>query len=338
MSAGFDCDRHVGVAGYEDLFPHMSLSWRKHFERDEFFWGIRDATAHTWVDERFNHDPVVGAADTDGEPHLAIPHQALTINGWVDQVAAKTFLHAVNDYGGEHWNGPSTRRAAVVSPVDPAWSAAEVRRAAAAGAAAIALPLTSTLLGSEHFDPIYDACAETGLPIVVTFSGVEGKYLGAAPLPGGVHYSNFSRAVLMPQLAESCVTSLAFEGTFEKFPGLQVLFAGFGFHWMPSLLWRMDREWRTFRHDVPWVKETPSTYVLEHIWLSTWPLGELSGPDAWERFGFTDALADRIVFGSHQPFGGDPPADVVATLGEERGAAILLRGASLLAPLSRTVN
>ncbi len=331
MSNGFDCDRHVGIGDYHDLFPYMSLSWRKHFERDEFLWGIRDASNHTWVDERFNHEPSAFAADLDDDLWLAIPHQGLTINGWADQVAAKTFVTALNAFGEDHWQEARSRRVHLVSPIDPAWSAIEIRAAAERGAAAVAMPLIPTLLGADHFDPIYDACAETGLPMVITFSGVEGKYLGAAPLPGGVHYSNFSRALLMPQLAESSLTSLAFEGTFEKFPALRMLFAGFGFKWLSSLLWRMDREWRTFRHDVPWVREKPSTYILGHVWLTTWPLGEVSGPEVWEKFGFGDALVERIVFGSHQPFDGDAAADVARTLGEEHGQAILSRGRTLLA-------
>ena len=32
----FDVDRHVAVERHADLLPHMSTSWQKHFERDDF--------------------------------------------------------------------------------------------------------------------------------------------------------------------------------------------------------------------------------------------------------------------------------------------------------------
>lgn len=329
-----DCSRHVGVPRYADLYPYMSRSWRKHFERDEFTWSVHEASTHIWLDERSNHEPASAAGDSVDSIWLGIPYQALTINGWADGVAAKTFLQAVNRYGEEHWQlTPLARRAIVVSAHDPAWSAHEIRSAAAAGAAAVAIPLTGTLLGSGHYDPIYDACSETGLPLVVHYSGTEGKYLGSASLPGGVHLNAFARAVLMPQLAESNVTSLTFEGAFEKFPGLQVLFAGFGFKWLPTLAWRMDREWRTFRHDVPWVKRAPSSYLAEHLWLTTWPINEvLGGERVWEQYGFSGDLAQRVVYGSHQPFDGDQPDDLLACLGDEHGQRVLAAGARLFDP------
>jgi predicted TIM-barrel fold metal-dependent hydrolase len=331
-----DCDRHVGVSSYADLFPHMTLAWQKHFERDEFLLSIADGSSHIRLSERFTYDAPEEAAvdDPDDLIWLAIPHQGLTINGWADRIAAKTFVEALNSYGEEHWSAsPRARRATLVSPHDVQWSAGEIRRRAASdGVAAVALPLPPVLLGSEAYDPIYDACSEVGLPLVIHFSGVEGRYLGAPPLGGGVHYSAFARDVLMPQLAESNITSMLFEGTFEKFPDLRVLFVGFGFTWLTSLLWRLDREWRTFRHDVPWVKRPPSGYVFDNVWLTTWPVDEAVDAGVWEKFGFPDQLVDRVVYGSHAPFDGDSPADVVRVLGSERSGKLLTNGLALVAP------
>jgi predicted TIM-barrel fold metal-dependent hydrolase len=192
------------------------------------------------------------------------------------------------------------------------------------------------LLGAGFYDPIYEACQEAGLPVVVHFSGLEGFYRGAQPLAGGLHWSAFSRHVLLPQLAESNLASMSFEGTFEKFPGLRVLVSGFGFTWLPPLLWRLDREWRTFRHDVPWVKRPPSAYLKEQVWVTSWPLSE-GGADVWERFGFADEVRDRVVYGSHDPFDGDSSSAVRVLLGESRGEALLASGATLLSSLTSDV-
>jgi hypothetical protein len=324
-----DLDRHVAFHDFRDLFPHMARAWRKHFERTEFIGAIADTSRHVWADDRFDHPEVAPRPLETSESALVLPHQALTVNGWADTVAAKTFLEAVNSYGEEHWGDAGVARTIVVSPHDAEWSANEVRRRAAAGAAAVAIPLGGPLLGNGFFDPLYAACAETELPVVVHFSGLEGLYRGAQPLAGGLHWSAFARHALLPQLAESNLSSMAFEGTFEKFPRLQVIVSGFGFAWLPPLLWRLDREWKTFRHDVPWVKRAPSEYVKDRVWVTSWPVRE-GGADALERFGVADDVRARVVYGSHDPFHGDSPADVVEVLGEVAGGRVLAAGASLV--------
>jgi uncharacterized protein len=313
-----DYDRHVAVDDYARLFEHMSQSWRKHFERDEFVGSVRDGAAHIRLTDRFG-DEVLEGSEPGQEIGLsvAVPHQGLTINGWADQVAAKAFIGALNSHSEHVWADGGARRAAIlVTPHDPAWSARVIRDYGAARQfAAVALPLSAVLLGSEQFDPVYEAAVETDLPLIVHFSGVEGHYLGAPPLSGGVHRTAYARAVLMPQLAESHIASLCFGGTLAKYPPLRVLFSGFGFAWLPSLAWRLDREWRTFRHDVPWVRKPPSEYVFDQVWLSSWPVREAAAE--WEPLLAGSQAQARVVYGSHAPFDGDTVADVRAVLGAD---------------------
>lgn len=225
-----------------------------------------------------------------------------------------------------------------VDPHDAAAAAAEVRRLGAdPRVAAVAIPLASTMLGSDHWNPVYEACIELELPVYVHFSGLEGRYADAAPLSGGTHASALARMTLMPHLAESNIASLTFEGALVRYPHLQLVFAGFGFTWLPSLLWRLDREWRTFRHDVPWVVEPPSERVLENMWFTTWPVAEGAHIDVWEG-GFTDRLRQRIVFGSHAPHDGDTAADVVEHLGEAWADRLRSNGEALSGRRSVTVS
>jgi predicted TIM-barrel fold metal-dependent hydrolase len=325
-----DCDLHAGVRQYTDLFPHMTLDWRKHFEREEWIGSSILGSNHIRVSEQYVHpEPAPFAAPEEGLA-LVIPHQGLTVNGWADRVAARTFLAALNSYGEEHWATPTSKLAVLISPHDTEWSAAEIRRRAATGTAAgVALPLVPEMLGSRGWDPIYAACVETGLPLVVHYSGVEGRYLGAPALSGGVHTTAFARLTLMPHLAESNIASLTFEGAFVRHPQLRVLFTGFGFTWLPSLLWRIDREWRTFRHDIPWVTTPPSEQVAAHMWFSTYPLAEAASTAEWEP-GLTEAHRSRIAFGSHAPFGHDTPADAVRVLGPEWAQRLMDNGAAVL--------
>lgn len=326
-----DADRHAGVTSYTDLFPYMTGDWRKHFERQEWIGSINLGSNHIRVSDRFRHpapEPFVPPAE--GLFALVVPHQGLTVNGWADRVAARAFLESINSYAEEHWTTATSRPALLASPHDPQWSAAEIRRRAATGRfAAVALPLAGDMLGSRFWDPVYAACVETDLPLVVHFSGVEGHYLGAPALSGGIHRSAFSRLTLMPHLAESNIASFTFEGGGVRFPGLRILFGGFGFTWLPSLLWRLDREWRTFRHDVPWVVEPPSEQVLSAMYFTSFPVAEAADRSGWEK-GFPERLRERVVFGSHAPFGTDTPAEAERVLGPEWAHRLETNGTALL--------
>lgn len=330
-----DIDRHIAVTDYREVLAHMDVSWRKHFERSEFLGSIVESSNHIRVTDRFGLPPASAGAGTEADVSLLVPHQALAINAWADQIGALRFAEAFTSYAKETWADERNLPVVVVSAADPEWSAAQIRRRAEEGGyGAVALPLGSQLLGSSHLDPIYRAAAETGLAIIVHYSGAEGLYAGAPGLGGSLHKSAFTRGALLPQLAESNMTSLAFEGTFEKFPGLRVVFSGFGCTWLPALLWRMDREWRTFRYDIPWVKRVPSEYALESMWVSTWPIEETTVEGEWSRHFVAPELRSRIVYGSHEPFDGDAVATVVEHLGEADAAEVLGNGRAVLPQLA----
>ena len=180
----------------------MEASWAKHFERSEFLGSIVESSNHIRISDQWGLAPVSAETGTEADASLLVPHQGLAINAWADQVGAAVFASAVNRYAREHWATARQSPVIVVSPHNSVWSAEEIRRRAGEGGfGAIALPFGPVLFGSTHYDPVYEAASEVGLPIVAHYSGVEGRYSGAAPLSGGVHYSSFSRKILMPQVA-----------------------------------------------------------------------------------------------------------------------------------------
>ena len=70
------------------------------------------------------------------------------------------------------------------------------------------------------------------------------------------------------------LTSLVLEGIPERFPKLKIVFIEGGFGWIPSTMWRMDRQFDRFRSEVPHLKRRPSEYVKEHFWFTTQPIDE----------------------------------------------------------------
>jgi predicted TIM-barrel fold metal-dependent hydrolase len=94
----------------------------------------------------------------------------------------------------------------------------------------------------------------------------------------GTFESYIERYAAVPQMGMVSVGSLILSGTLERFPKLKFVFAEYGFLWVSSLLYRMDRTWRGLRHEVPWVRKSPTEYLHERFMFTTQPCDEPDNP------------------------------------------------------------
>lgn len=289
-----DCDVHPLVAGVADLLPYMEEGWRRRFDG-------RDVVASSpFSAARYSHpvgilrrdaEPPEGGAPGSSPEHLVRQHvepnriaslillslQAGALASWVNIDEAAVLARAYNDYFAAEWlpRDPRFNLTVVVSPHDPEQAAREIDRwGETERIVGVFLPLIDRLMGHRFYEPIYTAAVRNDLPIVVHGSGAEGMFPGAPPVAGGVPSTYVERYVAMPQIAQASVNSLVFEGTFERFPALRVVFVEWGFSWLAPLLWRMDKAWRGLRMETPWVRRPPSEYVFDHIRFTTEPLDE----------------------------------------------------------------
>ena len=73
-----------------------------------------------------------------------------------------------------------------------------------------------------------------------------------------------------------------------------------GFAWLPSLTWRLDKQYKRLRNEVPHLKKLPSEYIRDHIWVTTQPIEEPEQPEdlltTMEWIGW-----DRIMFSTDYP-------------------------------------
>jgi hypothetical protein len=51
-----------------------------------------------------------------------------------------------------------------------------------------------------------------------------------------------------------------------------VALLGSGFSWLPAFVWRLDKEWRGMRREVPWVRRAPSASIAEHVRVGLQPI------------------------------------------------------------------
>lgn len=238
--------------------------------------------------------------------------QALHNADWSTALAG-----ALNDWQAACWLAADRRFRAsvVVSPHDPHAAADEVERCAATSGFVQVLLLGSSQapLGQRLHWPIYAAAEAAGLPVAI-HPGVAGAN-PLSPVGWSSHYvEDYAGAALTLQ---SQLTSLVCEGVLAAHPGLRVVLLESGVTWLPSLIWRLDKNWKALRREVPWVDRAPSRIIREHVLLTVAPFD--APPEAtleWtERFLAQMGGAGMLLHASDYPHWhhGDGP---VALLGQ----------------------
>jgi len=131
--------------------------------------------------------------------------------------------------------------------------------------------------GQRIYHPIYEAAERHGLPIAIHPLN-EGSLIFGAPTPVGYPSYYFEFHALATSALQTHLVSMIVEGVFAKFPNLRLVIVEGGVGWLPPLLWRLDKEWRSLRVEAPWVNRPPSEIVRDHVRLTTQPLDEPEDP------------------------------------------------------------
>ena len=159
-------------------------------------------------------------------------------------------------------------------------------------------PGTLMPLGDPIFDPVHAAASRHGLPMSIHPLTAPGSRL-LTPVGFPSYFDEYHSEAAMHAIAH--LTSLVFNGTFEKFPGLRYAIVESGNAWLAPLLWKMDRHWHEFRSAYPELKRLPSDVVRERVRVATQPLeNPETGDDlAW----ILDAVGtdEMFMFSSDYP-------------------------------------
>lgn len=167
------------------------------------------------------------------------------------------------------------RASLVISPADAELASREIHRLGDhPGIVQVLMPSGARVpYGQRNYHPIYAAAAEHGLPVAI-HPGSEGVGVSGPPTAAGyaTSYLEWHTGLVASYMAH--LISLVTEGVFVKYPTLRFVLIEGGISWLPPILWRFDKNWMGLRQSTPWLERPPSSYVHDHILLTTQPIEE----------------------------------------------------------------
>jgi len=280
-----DADVHTVIPSVGVLFPYLTDFWKEYITQSDFKGPVeatypKNAPTTIRPDARRVDGIAPGSQlavvrEQSLDPwnvQYAILNNAYNLESVHNPDAAAALASAVNDWHIAEWLEKDGRlRASILVPSQqPEMAAREIERVGDhPGFVQVALPVHAlTPYGNRLYHPLFEAAVRHDLAIGIQYGGAPGSPPSAAGWPS----TYMEEQVGMAQIFQSQLLSLIVEGVFDRFPTLRVAMIEGGFTWLPSFMWRFDKEWKGLRREVPWVRRPPSDYVRAHVRFTTQPL------------------------------------------------------------------
>jgi uncharacterized protein len=336
-----DCDVHPYMQTPNELAPYMDEALQKRFNIGRFQNRLKGI--NMYIDEfkpsiakyenpgvlkgiRLDALPPSGGSpgsdrgfltkdllDRDKTTHAILNAGGGVMAAYHNVDLAAGYNTAYNDWLYHEWvkKDPRFKMTMMVTPLDTQLAVKEIERIGKRKEiVGINLQSVNIPLGKRHFDPIYEIAEEYGLPIVL-HPDAEGTYDYAPDQAVGPASTYMEWHSSLALVAQRQIISMVCEGTFVKFPKLKFAFIEYGFSWLPSVMWRLDKNWKGLREEIPWVKEHPSDYIRRNVRLGTQPSEEPFKPTHLLEIIEMAKAEDMLLYCSDYPHWDGDPCDKV---------------------------
>lgn len=170
-------------------------------------------------------------------------------------------------------------------------------------------------LGDPKFDQIWEAVEDNDL--TVAFNGSFNGYMMQMPdIFRGMANKSEINALQYPWSMMWTLSSLIANGTPVKFPDLNFVCLDAGISWVPYTMARLNREYSTWRSQVPLLEEMPEHYIRDQFYFGTQPMDEFAHQA--DVASFIELIgADSLLFSTNHPFVDEEDLQILEeTLGE----------------------
>jgi predicted TIM-barrel fold metal-dependent hydrolase len=320
--AVIDADFHpMPVPSDPQIADHMSRRWKDYIA--EYGMGFSYSGLFAPAQREFTHrldavkenrvgvDPlwakqqVLDPFDMSGVVLTCPQSYILNSGGNMPEELSAELARAYNNALAYTWMAADPRYyAAIVIPRDLPNVVDEIRRCkegeyGSRFVSVLMSPAGQEPLGRQRYWDIFEACTHYNLPITFHVPGMGRQITGAGNTNFyGEMHMNFA------SLPMTLVSSLIFEGVFERFPSLRVALIELGWSWAVPYSWRLDAAWTKLRGEVPHLRSKPSDYLRKHFWFTTQPIEEperLEDTESVYEMLEEAGFADRLMFSSDYP-------------------------------------
>jgi predicted TIM-barrel fold metal-dependent hydrolase len=231
-----------------------------------------------------------------------------------DRALGAACARAWNDWLFEEWYEPYPERIiplGIAYLADPQVAVEEIRRNAARGFRSVTLPERPHAVGlpslwdRDHWDPIIEACVDTGTVISLHVGSA-----GTHDLPPGAPGSQLA-ATLFGQLSLTACAEWLWSEYPRRHPNLKIALSEGGIGWVAMLLDRLDYIVDHSNYGQGW-SERPSSVLQRNFWFCT--LEDRSTIDTRDRIG-----VDHIMIEVDYPHGDTTWPDTQRVIDEAWG-------------------
>jgi uncharacterized protein len=217
---------------------------------------------------------------------------------------------ATNEWLAETWLTEHSRyRGSIrVTPRSPADAVREIERwADDPRFVQVAVPLEANLTyGEQVYFPVWEAAAEHGLPVAIHCDFAGGVL--RPPTVAGYPISYLEMYTQAAAYGIAHLVSLIAHGVFDRLESLVFVFADGGFDYVTTLMWRVDKDWRAARAEVPWMKQLPSRYLADHARFVVHRSDGDADAEEFARFVELNGFENLLLYGSNYPHWDHLPA------------------------------